>query len=251
MKLYFAGSEVDFQGSNPYGVLYEANARILISYTAKDMILKSKIFDRFDDVFIDSGAFSVYTVGATVDIDEYIQFIKEHKVKIYASLDDIKDPEQSYTNYKYMLAHNLNPIPVFHYGEDIQYLKKYLDCTDYVALGGIVRLKNQIKMLKRFFDMSFSIVKDKAKIHGLGVINWELLQQYPFYSVDATSWHNPQRYGQHFSYREGRLKRIDGRRLNIHRFQTKRDQLLNSVRELQKAEEYITKLWAKRGIIYE
>jgi len=245
MKLYFAGAEAYTD------VLLDNKAKILISYAAKDKFDKLNILDRFDDVFLDSGAFSAYTVGAKINLDEYIQYIKDHKVKTYANLDVIDDAEGSYKNYKYMVASGLKPIPVFHCGEDPKYLELYAKDCDYIGLGGVVQLKNELKKLKHFFDLSFSIVKDQAKIHGLGVNNWELLQRYPFYSVDATSWHNPHRYGQHFNYAEGRLKRIDGRKINLYRFQDKTEQLDTAIKELLKAEEYITELWKKRGITYE
>ena len=45
--------------------------------------------------FLDSGAFSAFTQGAEIDIQEYIEFIKEHKdyLEAYANLDVIGDAE--------------------------------------------------------------------------------------------------------------------------------------------------------------
>ena len=134
MKIYFAGADAYAD------VLLENDAKILISYAAKDNINKFNLVNRFNDFFLDSGAFSAYTVGAKINLDEYIQYIKDHKIKTYANLDVIDDVEGSYQNYKYMVSSGLKPIPVFHCGEDSKYLELYLKDCDYIALGGVVQL---------------------------------------------------------------------------------------------------------------
>ena len=48
------------------------------------------------ELFLDSGAFSAFTQKVTIDIQEYIAFIKEHEdiIDVYANLDVIGMPEQ-------------------------------------------------------------------------------------------------------------------------------------------------------------
>src|SRR6266581_8688419 len=56
--------------------------------------------------FLDSGAFGALTRGATIDLDRYIAWIKQHQDHLspYASLDVIGDYKGSAQNYDYMRA---------------------------------------------------------------------------------------------------------------------------------------------------
>lgn len=148
------------------------------------------------DLFIDSGAFSVSESGAEVNIDDYIDFIKEYEdaLNVYACLDVIGDAEKTYKNQKYMESKGLTPLIAFHKGEDYKWLKRYVDEYDYVAIGGIaggldVGQQGLVKHLDRCFD----IICDrdgmpKVKVHGFGVNSLKIMWRYPWYSVDSTAW---------------------------------------------------------------
>lgn len=146
------------------------------------------------DLFLDSGAFSAFTQGVEIDIDEYIDFIKEHKnhLEVYANLDAIGDPVKTLENQRYMEEAGLSPLPCFHYGEDTGFLETYIDEYDYVALGGMVPISTPD--LQKWLDDIFSkfICDDngypKVKIHGFGLTSLRLMLRYPWFSVDSTSW---------------------------------------------------------------
>lgn len=240
MKLYFAGADAKVDLFEKLGV-----KKILIAFPFVD---KVKTWEK--EWFLDSGAFTFYSQKKEGDLIEYIKFIKSNEnIKTYASLDVINDSLQSYNNFIEMLKNKTKPIPTFHYGENINYLKRYISKTDYIAIGGLVPYKNKIKNLFSFLDKVFSISKD-IKLHGFGLNNWEALKRYPFYSVDATSWHNPDRYGQHFIMDRGKLSRYDGRKVSMFRFYDKEQQITNSIKEFLKAEKYLTALWTKRGVTW-
>jgi hypothetical protein len=145
-------------------------------------------------VFLDSGAFSAFSQGAEIKIDDYITFIKEHKpyLEVYANLDVIGDPEGTLKNQKIMEKAGLDPLPCFHYGEDPKYLQYYIEHYDYVALGGMVPISTPDLIL--WLDEIFSkyICDEKGmprvKIHGFGLTSHRLLVRYPWWSVDSTSW---------------------------------------------------------------
>jgi hypothetical protein len=144
-------------------------------------------------IFMDSGAFSAYTQKTTVDINKYIEFLhtNKHKLDVYCCLDVIGDAEATWKNFDIMKKAGLDPLPVFHVGEDFKYLHKCLE-YEYFCLGGMATtiLKNN---RAAFLDKCFSIICDKegypkSKVHGLGMTDFELMLRYPFYSVDSTSW---------------------------------------------------------------
>lgn len=146
-------------------------------------------------LFLDSGAFSAWTKGVEVKLDEYIQFIKDNEslIDMYSNLDDITSPEGTWRNQMKMERAGLHPIPVYHYGEDIKWLQKLLKRGyPYISLGGMVPIST--KDLIHWLDELWSdyLTDDKGlpivKVHGFGLTSLPLMLRYPWFSVDSTSW---------------------------------------------------------------
>jgi hypothetical protein len=152
------------------------------------------------NLFLDSGAFSAHTQGIKIDIDNYINFIKENQccISFYANLDVVNDPKTTLKHQKIMESAGLNPVPVFHVGNTIEYLYHYIENYNYICIGGMVgKLPNY---LIEYLDSYFSIISDKKgypqiKIHGFGLTSVNLLLRYPWYSVDSSSWATISRMG--------------------------------------------------------
>lgn len=158
-------------------------------------------------ICLDSGAFSAWKKGTSIDIDEYIVYIKRnlHLLDTYINLDVIpgipnekrtqkqveESARKSRDNLLYMKKQGLSPIPVYHWGEDPKWLRLLLeDKEPYVAIGvpGVSR-----QALIPWLDRVFTILTDNegkplTKVHGLGVFKPGLMFRFPWYSVDATSW---------------------------------------------------------------
>lgn len=164
------------------------------------------------DLFLDSGAFSAWTQGVEIDIQQYIAFIKEHLdvISIYANLDVIgvggKQPnrltaERTLENQKIMEKAGLHPLPVFHFGEPIEYLQYYVDNYEYIALGVAGNFGNAlIPWLDDCFS-NYICDKDgypKVKPHGFAVTSIKIMKRYPWFSVDSTSWVITSRMGSIF-----------------------------------------------------
>lgn len=155
---------------------------------------------------LDSGAFSVWNKGASIDLDEYIQFCKRHpKISYYVCLDVIQGSakasekdvvcEQTWKNYIKMIKELPieKVIPVFHRGEDWKWLEKYLDFgSPYIGFGqtggfgGKREQKEYLKELKKYILDSEG--KPKVKTHGFAVTSFELMTVFPWHSVDSASW---------------------------------------------------------------
>jgi len=159
----------------------------LITYAA---VKKIKWQPWWDKLFIDSGAFSVFNSGKTIDIEKYIDYLlgweAEKKDIVYAALDVIGDPDASYKNYKLMLKRGLNPLPAYHIGEELIYAAKYIKHTNYIALGGTVGSSPKKRL--RFFNTMFELNPDPKKIgyHGFGVTAPPLVIKYPWATIDST-----------------------------------------------------------------
>lgn len=239
----------------------------LDSLTSYFYFKEKKDLEKFKDfrVFIDSGAFSAFTRGITIDIDEYCNWIKANDwITQYSVLDCIGDAEGTLKNQKYMEEMGTNPIPCFHANEDLKYLEYYCENYDYISLGGLVFYSRDRKTLIRILDEMFSIVKKywPKKIHGFGMTGIPILERYPFYSVDSTSWLGGTKRSEVITF---------DYKLNSHYTQDKKimdimppidiidfngdknwyNRLAYNVREYKKIEEYITNLWEERGIIWK
>ncbi len=158
--------------------------------------------------FLDSGAYSAWSRKAEVDLDEYIAFIKANidHIDVYANLDAIpgvlggvasaaereRAAQQSWDNLMYMREHGLDPLPVFHIGEDWSWLQRMRDLgCDYIGLGGLVGQPAERR--RAWLDQVFDRICDAdgqplLKTHGFGMTAIPLIFRYPWFSIDSTTW---------------------------------------------------------------
>lgn len=136
-------------------------------------------------LMVDSGAFSAWRKGSVIDLTGYVRYIKQHHIGKYIVLDVVGDPEKSDANLKAMEDEGLYPIPVFHYGVSFDWLDRYAARYPYIALGGTVG-KTTLQRLA-FFTEVFQR-HPQLHYHGLGMTAPDLLRQFPWFSVDSTTW---------------------------------------------------------------
>jgi len=147
-------------------------------------------------VFLDSGAFSAANSGAEIDIDDYCAFIKEVGAPYYASLDVFGDGEATMRNHNYMVEkHGLSPIPTFHMGSPLVDLEPVLAASNYIALGGLVFSSGIMEHCDEVWQYILQH-KPNCKVHGFGLTNIELMDRYPWYSVDSSSFKSCKRFGR-------------------------------------------------------
>lgn len=270
MKLYLAG--IYTSNFHKEGQLYarltdrEKAARDGVRYYLESYhyIHKQAYVDRIRadgvKVFLDSGAFSAFTKGIEVDIREYCDYIKRNMDIIEnvdgalcaSVLDGIGDPLKTWQNQMAMEQMGVRPLPCFHYGEDERYLEWYIKNYDYITLGGMVPISTQqlFHWLDRIWDkyLTDGSGRPRLKVHGFGLTTQALMERYPWYSVDSSSWvqiaangnilvpglgtisvsqNSPsaKQYNRHLNtipdlQREGLVKRITEQGFDIERLQT-------------------------------
>lgn len=162
-------------------------------------------------IFLDSGAFSAFTKGISINIQDYIKFIKDNRegITLYANLDVIGDAEGTWRNQQIMEEAGLIPLPCFHLGEEWLYLERYVKEYDYIALGGVAQAKNKDSLMS-WLDKCWEIICDKdgwpkTRVHGFAVTSLGIMFRYPWFSVDSTSWVLTGRFGSIYvpRYRDG------------------------------------------------
>lgn len=213
MQLYLVGPEKP----NIMQEVHSSNVNMLFNYldgkkatdAYKEQIKPGKLF-------IDSGAFSAWTKGSKIDVKEYINWLNERAdyIDLCGQVDFIpgdrvfgatpaqvkEAAEKTWQNYLFMRKRLKNPdalLYTFHVGEPMEFLKNALKWQDengehlkYIALGGMVGKPHKIRDI--FLEKCFKVIKSSPvpdiKVHAFGMTDFDLLEKYPIYSADSTSW---------------------------------------------------------------
>ena len=59
----------------------------------------------------------------------------------------IDSGEKSYENWLELRRLGVDSMPVHHIGDDLKYLRRYLDQTDYIALGAIAKMTQHRRLI--------------------------------------------------------------------------------------------------------
>jgi hypothetical protein len=174
-------------------------------------------------IFMDSGAYSLekyYGLKKRGDYsyfdlqsspefraycDRYGSFLKSMEKEvaspdfIAANVDVIGSPDLTRKTQEYFeKEHDVRPVPVVHLGSSMEYLEHYLaQGYEMIGLGGFAKSRDEKKKIK-WLDQAFKIICPESnkrlptvKVHGFAMFDFKLLTRYPWWSVDATTWHNP------------------------------------------------------------
>lgn len=153
------------------------------------------------DVFLDSGAFTVYQKGEVIPIEQYCAFLDKWKDKLwgYIALDVVGNPEGTMKNLEYMWANGYEPVPVHVDGakeDNMDYLFAHsnLICTAGLPLSYRMTSKNM-----SYMKLKMKWAK-KRPVHWLGYTHEGMIQGFRPYSVDSSSWSSSLRYGNAMIY---------------------------------------------------
>lgn len=187
------------------------------------------------DYLCDSGAFTfrqkkkgLSSADFDYYVDAYIEFIKAFNVRHFFEMDIdnvVGLPKVEEFRRKIEQRTGRQSIPVWHSNRGWDYFKMMCDEYEYVSIGGIAKNPNG-KALEKVFPWFIEHAhKTGTQIHGLGYTDTKKLKQYPFDSVDSTSWVSGSRYGISFEYTKlGMIgkkniypdKKVDGQMLDNH-----------------------------------
>ena len=225
MDFYFSSVTTDM-----FNFLCEHHCCVLLSQLNDRSILRTftENLKKGDSnpikIFVDSGAFSAWTLGTKIDVDDYIDLINNNKdyIEVAASVDCIpglphsttvatheevvKSCEDTWNNFLYMRSKmdDVNKLLyTFHVGEPWKFLKQALEYEDkhgkltYIALGGLVG-KNS-KLIYNFIKQATQIIKESnnpnVRVHIFGVTNLKTLRSFKITSADSTTWVKGAAYG--------------------------------------------------------
>lgn len=193
--------------------------RELVSYLdgMKEWARVTEMKDTRFELMLDSGAYTAWTQNATIDLDAYAAFIREHAddLDVVVNLDVLpgrwghmpssseieKSAEAGWENWQTLtkkVPDRLRPMHVFHQGENWSWLTRLMDHAEYF---GVSPGNDRTPPEKRaWLDDVFRRVTDNAgrplrKTHGFGITSLDAVTRFPFWSLDSLTWLFAGRYG--------------------------------------------------------
>lgn len=147
-------------------------------------------------LFADSGAYSAWTRGATIDRKDYAAWLKRwaHLITTAVNLDVIRDVDATHANQTYLERSGCNVIPVFHTGTPMTVLDHLAKTYPYIGLGGMVG--SPVSVNHRWAATCMQRTQDQGTVfHGFGMTHPKVLQSLRWHSADSTTWCNGHRFG--------------------------------------------------------
>ena len=173
--------------------------------------------DNKAQVFLDSGAFSAHSLGVSINLDDYCEYIyknwdiirMEDGLPMASVLDGIGNAQLTWENQRDMERNGTPPLPCFHFGEDERYLAWYAERYPYITIGGMVRkgVSDLIQWLDRIWRKGGPLADEhgrpRLKVHAFGITTERIMERYPWYSVDSSSWIQAASFGSIYTAEHG------------------------------------------------
>lgn len=244
MRFFFAGGE-SFSGTQLFSKLGK-RMNILDNYfysTSKPFIHYAK------NHLLDSGGFQARNKGVVIKVEDYARFINNNSIKTAFTLDT-GDINETIKNTEYLKKETKSYIiPIFHIndflGKERDMYSEYIFTHPYISVAGQGQIKFPKEYKKRFLDWVFSKTTNKIKIHGLAATSDILMERYPFFSVDSSSWLAASKFGSLSYIQDSRVEKFHSKETHY------TTRLENEIEFLLKREKQITELWEKRGVKWE
>ncbi len=212
-------------------------------------------------LLLDSGAFTAFTTGKTFTVDGYAEWVRMVQLEYgalltafdYLNLDVIGDQTATWKNQEALERMGLRPVPILTHTSHAQDLERILEYGyTYFALGGLVALRGDKPAVRQWLDSVYRRLMQHQEKTGVWIrthllgCTWEwLLERYPAYSSDSSTWLSPIRFGAKrgvsgLPYLPKSNERQDNSTL-IHALRCE-------IRRYSLLERHLTSLWLARGV---
>lgn len=191
---------------------------------------------------VDSGAYSMWSRGKEFDMDEYINFLNSNNVietAFWCAEADVipgrmnveptaeekaQAPEKSWQNYLYMIDRVKCPkkiVPIFHMHEDFKHLKRMLSYKlkdgsfiEYIGISPAndAHVNDKAKWYEQVWKLIYEecdkLGRNIPYTHNFGMTTISLMEQYPSYTSDSTSWIRGASFGNIMLVINGKIKTV-------------------------------------------
>lgn len=284
MKVYLAGYETAYSS---YKVTLPKDYNVFCTYYYKKNTQKALDFLKPNGhtglITIDSGAHSFFgMLGISVtsrdsdkkkaipDPNVYFQDYKKWLVENKDKLDYFCELDiQEILGMKKILGWReelkelglaKKAIYVWHRDDGFEAFERLLDTSEsgYIAVEGLKKNKEMLdykKLLRHAYDKGI-------KVHGFAFTKCDLLHEFPFYSVDSSTWINPIKFGAFAKMINGKMRTMNlsdkdhflknsldtGLHSKLRGNDRSKYKLELSADEYNKFEKHLTKVWKARGV---
>lgn len=241
----------------------KALAGILANYTPQTLIL-------------DSGAFTAWSAGDTVDIHEYARWAlaaqaKHPHVQII-NLDVIpgergrssthEEREEAMTlslkNADTLRSYGLPTLEAFHQDEPLHYLDHLVQRAEQHNTPACISPRDDVHQGKRLTwlrEVMAHILRTRGPtnfppFHGLGVTSREMLLTLPFQTSDSSSWSSLERFGSYKHARTGKTLQANEVFPHTRNATVKAYGIRQNIRYTTQLQQEVTNIWEKRGITW-
>lgn len=139
--------------------------------------------------------------------DRYAAFMRAlgHTDVLFTTVDAIQKPSISWDVQKYFeKEHGLRPVPVVHGGtpDGVRWLVRYMESGyKMVGFGGLGH-SMRVPSYKKWADELWRVVcpasnnhRPVVRVHGFAMTGWNLMYEWPWWSVDSATWVKNAAYG--------------------------------------------------------
>jgi len=163
---------------NNVGIMMDSGAASFHGWQKKGLRKVGGKFSVRDEVTLRDGV-----------IKNYVKYVKQREKDwdFYLTFDYVKQCPVIYGVQKRLEKLGINPVPVFHGDEPIDWFKRYCEEGHKLICLGSVRRSN--KNYRVYFDRVFNMAeKYGVLLHGLAITSLSLMFGFPWYSVDSATW---------------------------------------------------------------
>ena len=230
------------------------------------------------DLTLDSGAFTAWNSGKSVDVVEYADWCISWQTKrpnlravnldvipgeagrTSTAIERKQGMEASIKNANYLRSRGINIEEVFHQDEPFEFLDllvNRLPKGDVLCISprnDVHKAKKLVWLNQVLAHLVKTVGKDNLpKMHGLAVTSKDLMLAFPFYSVDSSTYSNPARFGATFDHDGKGISTKDFLGVNVRSGQdgAMRMMMVQSVDYYKKMQGLATTTWKRRGIVWE
>jgi hypothetical protein len=260
MILYFAGSESKYHST----ILKEHGVQSILESAFYLRFKKEPKAKMFQNHLLDSGGFTFRKHGKKADVVAYADYLNQFNVKRAFNMD-MNSIEETAANQKYLEENTRAEIlPIYHYSDWVNpetrpLLNEWADKYPYLSVAALGSSSTTQRAL--FYEFCFSVVRNRSRIHGLGVTVIDHCLNFPFYSVDSTTWLCASRFGDLFEFKGNTIVKHKSARhaangtkkiTNIEMLTFEgREFLSRGIKAMLEFEKCATKLWTTRGVTYD
>lgn len=215
-----------------FQVVSEVTRNVLLSYVYIRRRGLEEIEERLSHhkgmkVLIDSGAFTFFNDPQYREkplewwekyLENYTSFIKKHRENIFAcvelDIDEIVGEEQAQVwreKYFYPLEEDgINVIYVFHTNKSLKDLEELCKKHSYIGfsykeLQNVLEANEVNEYVKNIFDIA---MRYKTRVHGFAITGNKMLLNFPFFTVDSTSYLTGAQFCEIYFFEAGRIKHL-------------------------------------------